>query len=893
MKAEVELMIEYQPKVRRKDHALRQAIDRLKHNETLRSNVEPLLSAMLQEICALTQSSFAIVLKQSITDNQQPRYFCVSAQNQNIEGEWSTLDQNGILQLDQSAKTFFDVLLQCRAMVLDRPALLRLNNFNSCWPAIERAMLIPLGVDKDNQHLICIGNAKTNYHTEEAQRLWPVLIHVSTQMHLLSSEQDNLPIQYSTLAQASKPLTHENEVWRKVLYRLEKASPLAMITLNSEQLICRVNEAAESLLATSGTELLQKPIEQFLLNPNVILQSLRNTSASNMKSRLRRVVGNVVDVHLNLVHYEEQGLSYDLLLIEKIQSPTMNQNSVAIALERFQVLASMLPMGILQTDSQWQTDYVNQRWLEITDCKVGEVHGLGWMQFFHPDEAEELLIQLHNKINDGHELIQECQLKYKQSYKWVMLHATPIIDPNGEVKGLIATVSDFTKHHETEERLRDMAEKDPLTGLSNRACFFDRLDHALDRVERHGSLALLALDLDGFKHINDTLGHDVGDFILIEVAKRLRKSLRGEDTICRVGGDEFLLIIEGLEDASIVASLAEKLLHVLEEPYQLGSKEIFISTSIGISFSVTGRKTTSKNLLKQADLALYRAKDSGRNNYQYYSPELEQVSRRKLELTNDLHRALERQEFAIYYQAQLDVTTNKIKGFEALLRWQHPDMGLLPPVEFIPILEESGLISSVSHWMCQQSFKQLREWIDSGMLEPDAVMAVNISPRQFYDEGLVQDLHDAILNANLSCANVTVEVTETLLLKEHNLILKHLNHMHEIGIFIALDDFGTGFSSLSYLKKYPIDIIKIDRSFIKDITRDENDSAITKAVIQLGKSLGITVLAEGVDCEQILALLTHWDCKQYQGYLVNQPLPAHKIKGLCFDHHKKNENLIA
>ncbi|MDO6561325.1 sensor domain-containing protein [Paraglaciecola chathamensis] len=884
-------MIEYQPTVRRRDHALRQAIDRLKHNDALHCDVDQLLIAMLHEIGGLTHSSFAVVLKQSLTDNQQPRYFCVSAQSQNNEGEWNTLDLSGVLQLDQSAKTFFDVLLQCRAMVLDRPALRRLNNFNSRWPNIDRAMLIPLGMDKHNQHLICIGNAETNYHTEGAQRLWPILIHVSTQMHLLTPATSKNSVKVVKQTPASNALPQENEVWRKVFYRMEKTSPLAMITLNSEQLICRVNEAAENLLATSGTELLQKPIEQYLLNPNVIIQSLKNTSASNMISRIRRVVGDVVDVHLNLVHYEEQGLSYDLLLIEKIQSPTLNQNSVALALERFQVLASMLPMGILQTDSEWQTDYVNQRWLEITDCKVGEVHGLGWMQFFHPDEAEELLIQMHNSINDGHEFIRECQLKYQQDYKWVMLHATPIIDPQGRVKGLIATVSDFSKQHEAEERLRDMAEKDPLTGLSNRACFFDRLNHALDRVERHGSLALLALDLDGFKHINDTLGHDVGDFILIEVAKRLRKSLRVEDTICRVGGDEFLLIIEGLEDASIVATLAEKLLHVLEEPYQLGSKEIFISTSIGISFSVTGRKTTSKNLLKQADLALYRAKDSGRNNYQYYSPELEQVSRRKLELTNDLHRALERQEFEVYYQAQLDVKTNKIKGFEALLRWQHPDMGLLPPVEFIPLLEESGLISSVSHWMCQHSFDQLRNWIDSGMLDDDAVMAVNISPRQFYEENLVQQLHDAILNSKLSCTNVVIEVTESLLLKEHNLIVKHLNHLHDLGVGIALDDFGTGFSSLSYLKKFPIDIIKIDRSFIKDITSDENDSAITKAVIQLGKSLGITVLAEGVDSEQILALLTDWNCQQYQGYLVNKPWPAGKIKVLCLE-HSKNEYLI-
>ncbi|MBU3004600.1 sensor domain-containing protein [Paraglaciecola arctica] len=877
-------MIDVQGKIQRRDHELRAAIDRLKQNSMLHFDAKQLLVEMLREVGDLTQSSFTTVLKQSLMDNEQPRHICVAAQKQSSDGQWTGLEVNGLLHLEQSSKPFFDVLLQCRALVLGRPSLRSLNKFNSHWPNIERAMLIPLSVDKNNQYLICICNSDKSYQTKEMQRLWPLIIHVSTQLKLVVSHTNKPVVQSKNDESTDNPIAQEDNVWRKIFYRLERINPLAMITLNSDRLICRVNEATENLLSINGSELLQKPIDNYLLNHAIILQSLKNTSATNVASRIRKGMGDILDIQLNLVHYEEQGLQYDLLLIEKVESRSVNQNAVALALERFQVLASMLPMGILQTDADWQTEYVNQRWLEIIDCNVGDVYGLDWMQLFHPEEAEDLLIQLHESITAGHEFIRECQMKFQQTYKWVMLHATPIVDHKGEGKGLIATVSDFTKQHEAEQQLRDMAEKDPLTGLSNRASFFDRLDHALQRVERHGSLALLALDLDGFKHINDTLGHDVGDFILTEVANRLRNSVRREDTVCRVGGDEFLIIIEGLEDASIVAYLAEKILNTLREPCQLGSKEIFISTSIGISFSVSGRNTNSKNLLKQADLALYRAKDSGRNNYQYYSPELEQVSRKKLELTNDLHRALARQEFEVFYQAQLDIDSNKIRGFEALLRWNHPTNGLISPTEFIPLLEESGLISTVSLWMCQQSFNQLREWIIGGLLDENAVVSVNISPRQFYDEHLVKQLHDAIINANLSCANVVVEITETLLLKEHNLTISHLNHLHKLGIKIALDDFGTGFSSLSYLKKFPIDIIKIDRSFIKDITTDENDSLITKAVIRLGESLGLTVLAEGVDTSQILALLKSWHCAKYQGFLINQPLPANKVKALCNQH---------
>lgn len=881
-------MIEYQGHIQRKDHALRQAIDRLKHNSKFYSSSNHLLEDMLHEIGELTQSSFAIVLKQTNMGNEQPRFDCVIAQHHILNNQWKSLDPNGVLLLDQSSKSFFDVLVQCQAVVLDRKSLNCINNFNALWPLVSRAMLIPLGVDKHNQYLICIGNAKASYHIQEAQRLWPMLIHVSTQIQMQTVSPKNTSVRQLDIEPTTNASERPKDAWRKIFYELEKASPLAMLTLNSGYKICRVNEAAEHLLSTNAGEILQKPIEDFLLNHSVILKALINARTSSIQSRMRAVMGGIIDVNLKLVHYEEHGAKYFLLLIEKNTSPTVTQNAIALALERFQVLASMLPMGIVQTDMDWHAEYVNQRWLEITNCTLAEVQGLGWMQLFHPDKAEELLTELHLAITNGHEFSSECQLKYQQHYKWAMLHATPIIDKQGNLTGLIATISDFSKQHEAEVNLRNLAEKDPLTGLSNRACFFDRLDHALERVERHGSLALLALDLDGFKHVNDTLGHDVGDFILIEVAKRLRNCLRSEDTICRVGGDEFLIIIEGLEDSGIVSILADKILQVLEAPYQLGSKEIFISTSIGISFSVTGRETTSKNLLKHADLALYRAKDAGRNNYQYYSPELEQVSRKKMDLTNDLHRALERQEFEIYYQAQLDINTNKIKGFEALLRWQHPETGLISPIEFIPLLEESGLISSVSQWMCSESFKQLKRWINEGLLDNDAVMAVNISPRQFYDSNLVELLNHAILDAHISCSNVIVEVTETLLLKEHNLIKKHLENMHKLGIKIALDDFGTGYSSLSYLQKFPIDIIKIDRSFIKDITTDESDSLITKAVIKLGEALGLSVYAEGVDSEQILALLKQWHCDKYQGFLINQPIPASKIKKLCKEH---NENV--
>lgn len=439
------------------------------------------------------------------------------------------------------------------------------------------------------------------------------------------------------------------------------------------------------------------------------------------------------------------------------------------------------------------------------------------------------------------------------------------------MNGFLATLQDNSFQHETAERLRQIAEHDSLTGLANRTLFFRRLEDALENTSKTGSIALIALDLDGFKNINDSLGHDAGDQMLIDVSQRLLACARPADTVARVGGDEFYIIIDTPSSITQVDKIAESVLRRLSTPFRVGQQEMFVTASAGISFGYSKQSTTVKSLLKQADLALYSAKDSGRNNFQYYSPELEQASRQKLELGNGLHRALGRTEFEVHYQAQADISTKKLTGFEALLRWQHPLKGLVPPGEFIPLLEETGLILPVSRWLFHISFQQLKRWIKAGLVDENCTMAVNISPRQFRDKTLLQSIKGAITDAGLLGKNIVVEITETSLIQEQLQTREILENLRAMGVKIALDDFGTGYSSLSYLKKFPIDIIKIDRSFVKDSLDDRDDAAITQAVIALAKSLGLKVLAEGVDKSELLSLLEQWGCHCYQGYLLNKP----------------------
>lgn len=423
-----------------------------------------------------------------------------------------------------------------------------------------------------------------------------------------------------------------------------------------------------------------------------------------------------------------------------------------------------------------------------------------------------------------------------------------------------------------QEGLSYLAQYDSLTGLANRNLFRERLGRALIRADRNKSLvALMFIDLDRFKNINDTLGHDAGDKLLIEVSKRLEKCTRDGDTVARLGGDEFTVILEDINHVDDAANVARKILVALEPAIKLDEHEVFMTPSIGVTIYPVD-DTSENNLLKNADTAMYRAKERGRNGFQFYTAGMNTRTIERLELEAGLRRALKNDEFVLYYQPKIAIDNRQIIGAEALIRWQHKKLGLIPPMEFIPIAEETGLIVPIGEWVIQTACKQVASWQEAGF--SGLRMAVNISARQFRDSDIVKVVLDAVIQTNINPRDLEVEITESMLMEDTSVNIAALKELKDNGVHISIDDFGTGYSSLSYLKRFNIDALKIDKSFVRDITTDSDDAAIASAIIALGQSLRLIVVAEGVETEDQLVFLKTQGCHEAQGYLFSRPLTA-------------------
>jgi diguanylate cyclase len=426
-----------------------------------------------------------------------------------------------------------------------------------------------------------------------------------------------------------------------------------------------------------------------------------------------------------------------------------------------------------------------------------------------------------------------------------------------------------------EEKLAYLAQYDPLTGLANRALFHDRLDQALARAARSGDMiALMFVDLDRFKAVNDTLGHSGGDALLQEVARRIEGRVRDSDTVARLGGDEFAIILEGLSDARNAARVARDLLKRVSEPLVLDGHEIPVSASLGIAVLPPSE---GDRLLKDADAAMYRAKRMGGNNHQFYTEEMNVQAAARLALERDLRRALDRDEFILYYQPLVDLATGKVAGGEALMRWRHPERGIVPPAEFISVLEETGLIVPAGEKVLRAACRQSRAWRDAAL--PPVRVAVNISARQFGQENLVGSVAGALRDSGLDPGCLELEITESLLVEDGAAGLRTLDRLREaVGwVRVAIDDFGTGYSSLHRLKALPIETLKIDQTFIKGIPAAREDAAITAALILLAHDLGISVTAEGVETAEQVAFLRDRGCDEAQGFYFGRPMPAEEF----------------
>jgi diguanylate cyclase (GGDEF)-like protein len=455
---------------------------------------------------------------------------------------------------------------------------------------------------------------------------------------------------------------------------------------------------------------------------------------------------------------------------------------------------------------------------------------------------------------------------------------TPVIYEESIIRAL-ATSAVALEQQETQEkllekesRLHHLAYYDALTNLPNRVLFHDRLQQMMIKARRTGKqVALLFLDLDRFQQINKTLGHDVGDRLLQEVAERLRNYIRKSDTVVRLGGDEFALIIDDIKNHKDVSRLARKVLELLAKVTMVDSYELYITSSIGISLFPEDSEE-AEGLMRCAETAMYRAKESGKNNYQFYTADMNTRALELLLLETGLRKALENHEFVVHYQPQFDLSSRRLIGMEALLRWRHPARGMISPADFIPLAEETGLIVPIGEWVMKEACAQNKAWQDAGYQQ--VKVAVNMSGLQFRQESIAKTVARVLAETKLAPQYMELEVTESMIMGNAEATIATLNELKQMGVRLSIDDFGTGYSSLSYLKLFPIDNLKIDRSFIKNINYDENDAMIADSIIALAHSMNLSVIAEGVEEEAQLQLLQEKNCDAVQGFFTGRPVPA-------------------
>jgi diguanylate cyclase (GGDEF)-like protein len=454
----------------------------------------------------------------------------------------------------------------------------------------------------------------------------------------------------------------------------------------------------------------------------------------------------------------------------------------------------------------------------------------------------------------------------------ILGYAAPLFDETGRPRGAIGASLEITERKRAEEQIKSLAYHDTLTGLPNRRLFQDRLSVAVAQAHRSSQrLAVLFLDLDRFKPVNDALGHAAGDRLIQDVAERLRTCLREGDTVARLGGDEFTLLLPGVSQVVDAARVAEKVLEALRMPFHIESRQLFVTASIGISlYPEDGREADV--LMRNADAAMYRAKEQGRDNYQLHAPALNATALERLALEGSLRHALAQDELVLHYQPVLDLVTGRVPAVEALLRWRHPELGLLGPPEFIPLAEVTGLIVPFGPWVLRTACAQAREWQEAG--HPDLAVSVNLSARQFQHPDLTAQVQRALEETRLAPDCLELEITESSAIHSPETAAHTLRELKALGVRIALDDFGTGYSSLAYLKRFAIDTLKIDRSLTAEITRDPSDAAVASALIALAHTLKLRVVAEGVETEDQLSFLAARRCDRAQGFLLGAPVPA-------------------
>jgi diguanylate cyclase (GGDEF)-like protein/PAS domain S-box-containing protein len=561
------------------------------------------------------------------------------------------------------------------------------------------------------------------------------------------------------------------------------------------------------------------------------------------------------------------------------ESQRQGARTTEVALNEF---FDFLPVGAAVVNLQGKVTRCNRKGLELLGMTEAQMKAVDWK------DPQVPLLQIDGNPMDRQQMPVNVAMATQTKatgtigierlldgeWAWVSLSVDPRFDHGGQVRDLVCTFEDVTQKKTTEAELNIQTFRDRLTSLPNRALFMERLTQAILRCDRRKlSTGVLFLDLDRFKIINDSLSHEAGDQLLVQVAKRIRGSMRPEDTIARLGGDEFVVLFEDLSNVRDALRVAERIQLAFEDGYVLQGQEVYTTCSMGLAVSNSSSVVPSE-LVRDAEVAMYRAKAKREGSIEIFDPSMNEQAIARFQMESDLRRALERNEFLLYYQPLVSLRNGCIEGWEALVRWQHPEKGLVPPMDFISLAEETGLIVPLGKWVLEEAVRQASVWSKRFPSDPPRLISVNISGRQFQQRDLIPTVLSVLDASQLEPRCLKLEITESVMMRDPQASLEAMKVFQSRKIHLVIDDFGTGYSSLSYLKRFPVDTLKVDKSFVDGLGKDPESTAIVQAVISLAKSLGMRVTAEGIETKEQLEHLRSLDCDQGQGYFLARPLPA-------------------